>query len=131
VRRAIPDAIGQVRVLDGRAIPFWLEVDRGTHHGRALRLKLERYYAVDGLQPRLGARARRILMVVAQSDEARLLNLQRRIRELDDRYQARLDVLLTRADLLDVGLGRLNPLLPAWRTAHAPEFVSAFDVVEQ
>jgi hypothetical protein len=129
VHRAIPDASGRVRLPDGATISFWLEVDRGTVQGRALTQKLTRYYAVGGLQRGIRARVPRILIVVAPGDEARLLKLQRRIRGLDDRYQVRLNVRLTRADLLGIGRGWLDPLRSVWRTAYASNFVSPFDAI--
>jgi hypothetical protein len=131
VHRAIPDATGRVQSPDGTIITFWLEIDRGTVQGRALTRKLSRYYAVSGLGRDVRGRGQRILIVVEADDEARLVKIQRRIRGLDERYRVRLDVRLTRADLLNVGRGWLDPLRPVWRTAHASEFVSPFDAVEE
>jgi len=131
VHRAIPDASGRVQLPDGATIACWLEVDRGTIQGRALTQKLTRYYAVGGLQRDIRARVPRLLIVVAPGDETRLLKLQRRIRDMDERYQVRLNARITRADLLGVGRGWLDPLRSVWRTAHTSDFVSPFDVVNE
>ncbi len=130
VHRAIPDAIGGVQAANGEVVSFWLEIDRGTVRGRALTQKLARYYAVGGLQRDIRARPRRILIVVARGDEARLLKLQRRMRGLDERYQVRLEVRLTRVDLLDVGRGWMDPLRQVWRTAYASDFISPFEAIK-
>jgi hypothetical protein len=126
-RRIIPDAVGRVAVAGGREISFWLEVDRGTLRGRALTRKLTRYYIVGGPQPAARGRGVRLLVVVAPGDEARLRNLQQRFQDLDQRYQAQLDVRLSRADLLEAGHGRLDPTRSVWRTAYRDDFLTAFD----
>jgi hypothetical protein len=126
-RRVIPDAVGRVRVAGGTETTFWLEVDRGTVRGQALTRKLMRYYIVGGPQPAASGLGVRLLVVVGPSDEARLRTLQRRFQDLDQRYQARLDVRLTRADLLEAGHGRLDPTRSVWRTAYRDDFLTAFE----
>jgi hypothetical protein len=125
-RRVIPDAVGRVQATGGTETTFWLEVDRGTVRGRALTRKLMRYYIVGGPQPAARGLGVRLLVVVGLGDEGRLRTLQRCFRDLDQRYQAQLDVRLTREDLLDAGHGRLNPTRPVWRTAYGDDFLTAF-----
>lgn len=116
----LPDAIGTV-VINGptprREVTFWLEVDRGTLRGRALTQKLARYSAAVQWGRRV-----RLLMVVEAGGEARLQTLRRRLRQL----APRMDVRLTRADLLYERPGQLNPFKLVWRTAHQSRFISAF-----
>ena len=126
-RRVIPDAVGRVQVAGGMELIFWLEVDRGTLRGRALTRKLMRYYTVGGPQAAARGRGVRLFVVVGHGDEARLRNLQQRFQDLDQRYWVKLDVRLTRADLLDAGHGRLDPTRPVWRTAYRADFIPAFE----
>jgi len=133
--RVLPDAIGKVRSFGEKAAQFvdtdfWLEVDLGTKRGRALTSQLERFYLVGGPRDGLYGRAARILVVVARDDEARLQALRRRIRVLNQRYHTRLDVWLTRLDLLDDERGQLDPTRKAWRAPESSEFVHAFNLWE-
>jgi hypothetical protein len=120
--RVIPDASG-VMMVSGRALEFWLEVDRHTVRGQALTDKLKRYFEAHRAW---WSRRPRLLVLVKPDDEARLQALRRRFQELNDAYHTRLDVRLARADLLRDAQGRLDPTRPAWRTAEDNTFVSAF-----
>lgn len=120
----IPDARFTLRAFEpGRAqwvdTACWLEVDRSTMQGPALRAKLRRYYQLR--RDRLGLRGRpeRLLIIVPADDEARLQLFRRRLRELDGRHEARLDAWVTRWDLIRRG-GVDDLTQPIWRTAHDP-----------
>lgn len=133
--RALPDALGQVRVFGESQrhfvdTDFWLEVDLGTKRGRALTQQLARFYRVGGPRDGLSGRSARILIVVARDDEARLQTVRRRLRMLNERYHARLDVRLTRLDLLEDQRGRLDPARQVWRTPESSEFVAPFNLWE-
>jgi hypothetical protein len=129
--RVMPDAEGCIRSFGPAPehyvdTPFWLEVDRGTLNGRALQEKLRRYYRLRSDTPGVRGRRERLLIVVERDAEGRLRTLCRRLRTLDEAYHTRLDVRLTRLDLLDNGHGRLNPARRVWRTPYASTFRGAF-----
>jgi hypothetical protein len=130
--RVVPDAKGRVRAFGDTAAQyvdtdFWLEVDLGSHRGAKLNQKLERYYSVGGPRASVSGRGVRILLVVARDDEARLQTLRRRISTLNQQYHTQLAVWLTRVDLLEDKLGRLDPTRPVWRALESSQFVSAFN----
>ena len=132
-RQLIPDGRGlvlartpaQTRISE---TAFWLEVDRATVNGRRLTAKLARYYAVGGPRPGMQGRAERLLIVVPANNEGRLRLFCRRFRKLDQFYAVKLDVRITRLDLLDAGYDRINPTLPVWRTPYSSTFLPAFNV---
>jgi hypothetical protein len=131
LRAVVPDATGVVSLRqasgDGQEQSFWLEVDRNTVHGQALRDKLARYYQRGGHWDGLAGNLPRLLILVERGGEGRLRSLQRRLLEMNAQYRSALDVRLARADLLADEHGRLNPVKPAWRTVTSSEFVSAFE----
>jgi hypothetical protein len=83
----IPDSEG-VLAVDGRKVPFWLEIDRGTRNGVRLTRQLEKYilarfgYAASDPIPML-------LYVVAEGGETRARLVARRLVELVARYRLR------------------------------------------
>jgi len=129
--RVSPDGMGQVRVFSPTVkqytdTTFWLEVDRSTEKGKALWSKLDRYYRIQNVNPKVRSWPR-LLIVVERDDEARLQALRRRLIWLNKHYHIQLNVRLTRADLLDDGKSKLDPTRKAWRTLDSSEFVYAFD----
>ncbi len=113
----VPDAVGAVRIAsqpdrddDGEVTEFWLEVDRGSTRGRQLWRKLARYY-----EARAGQGLPRLLIVVERGDEARAQALRRRLNTLNALHGRRLDVLITRVDLLEVSRGQFDPARKVWR----------------
>lgn len=131
VARLMPDAEGRVRSFGqttGQSVdtPFWLEVDRGTLKGRALHEKLRRYYRLRGDTPGVRGRPERLLIVVERDAEGRLRSLCRHLKQLDDMYHTRLDVRLTRLDLITDRPGRLDPTRVVWRTPYDNHFRSPF-----
>ena len=131
LRAVAPDATGTVRVQRSNGspleLPFWLEVDRDSIHGQELADKLTRYYRLGGTWDGLAGNLPRLLILVERGGEARLQALRRRLRATNEQFRTRLDVRLSRADLLADEHDRLNPVKPAWRTVDASEFVSAFE----
>ncbi len=133
IRWVMPDATGTVQLLDHDQVlrgelDFWLEVDRGTVQGSALGAKLQRYCDALATWPGLSQRGPRLLLLMEHRDEARLQNVRRRMLGLRHTLGARLDVRLTRADLLSAGRAGLNPTLHAWRNLYSNDFVRAFDL---
>lgn len=137
-RRVIPDANGIVRAYGATPAQyvdkaFWLEVDRHTEKGKALMNKLNRFYryclSMPSWPPSRAAEQERprLLIVVERDDESRLQALRRRLLALNQRWRMKLDVRLTRVDLLDDGKDRLDPTRKAWRTLDSDEFIEAFD----
>jgi hypothetical protein len=129
--RVIPDAGGTVRVFrEGEKsveISFWLEIDRHGRRGNALMQKLSRYYqAVSGGRGVM-RNLPRLLVVVRQNDEARLRKFQRRFITLDKYHGVRLDVRLTRVDLLKGDQEGIDPTRSVWRTPGSSLFGPAFD----
>lgn len=113
----VPDAVGTVqicshpdRVGDGQVTEFWLEVDRGSTKGRQMWRKLARYY-----EARSGQSLPRLLIVVERDDEARAQALRRRLNTLNTLHGRRLDVLITRVDLLEISTGQFDPARKVWR----------------
>jgi hypothetical protein len=113
----VPDAVGAVQIRsrpdqqgDGQVTEFWLEVDRGSTKGRQLWRKLARYY-----EARSGQSLPRLLIVVERDDEARAQALRRRLNYLNTLHGRRLDVLITRVDLLELSRGRFDPARKVWR----------------
>jgi hypothetical protein len=113
----VPDSGGILRV-DGREVPFWLEIDRGTRHGVRLTRQLEKYilarfgYAASDPLPLL-------LYVVAEGGESRARLVARRLVELSARYRLRRipAILITTWELL-AGGDRTRPPEPmeaVWR----------------
>jgi DNA-binding MarR family transcriptional regulator len=113
----VPDSGGILRV-DGREVPFWLEIDRGTRNGVRLTRQLEKYilarfgYAASDAIPML-------LYVVAEGGESRARLVARRLVELSTRYRLRRipAILITTWELLTDGdLSRPpEPLRAVWR----------------
>jgi hypothetical protein len=113
----VPDSGGILRV-DGREVPFWLEIDRGTRHGVRLTRQLEKYilarfgYAASDPLPML-------LYVVAEGGESRARLVARRLVELSNRYRLRRvpAILITTWELLTAGdrSGRPEPMAAVWR----------------
>jgi hypothetical protein len=127
-----PDASGMVRAFgetDGHYVDttFWLEVDRRGQRGTELWKKLSRYYQKGGARGGWVGQTPRLLIMVDREDEARLQALRRRLQVLNERYHFRLDVRLSRLDLLLDERGQLDPTRRAWRTLESSEFVEAFD----
>jgi hypothetical protein len=113
----VPDSGGTLTV-DGRQVPFWLEIDRGTRHGVRLTRQLEKYilarfgYAATDPLPML-------LYVVAEGGESRARLVARRLVELSTRYRLRRipAILITTWELLTGG-DRSRPPEPmeaVWR----------------
>jgi len=113
----VPDS-GGILSVDGREIPFWLEIDRGTRNGVRLTRQLEKYilgrfgYAASDPIPML-------LYVVAEGGESRARLVARRLVELSSRYRLRRipAILITTWELLTDGdLTRPpEPLNAIWR----------------
>ena len=113
----VPDSGGILRV-DGRKVPFWLEIDRGTRNGVRLTRQLEKYilarfgYAASDPIPML-------LYVVAEGGESRARLVARRLVELTARYRLKRmpAILITTWELLtDGALSRPpEPLKAVWR----------------
>jgi hypothetical protein len=99
----VPDSRG-ILAADGREVPFWLEIDRGTRHGVRLTRQLEKYilarfgYAASDPLPTL-------LYVVAEGGESRARLVARRLVELSTRYRLRRipAILITTWELLTGG----------------------------
>jgi hypothetical protein len=127
--RLIPDASGlidvPVKAAETRRFPFWLEVHRAGKRGRELTKKLVKYYRAQWGRGTRRALPR-LLVVVGRNDEERLQALRRRFRALDRAYHTRLDVRLTRADLLVSGREHLDPTRRVWRTPYDSTFALAF-----
>jgi hypothetical protein len=126
----IPDARFTLRATGPRPEQWvettcWLEIDRHTMEGQALRRKLQRYHRLRRDQIGLRGRPERLLFVVPAGDEGRVQTLRRRLRELDARHAVRLDAWVTRWDLIRHA-GVDDPTRPIWRTAHEPELRSSF-----
>ncbi|MCL4466906.1 MAG: replication-relaxation family protein [Chloroflexi bacterium] len=113
----VPDS-GGILTVDGREVPFWLEIDRGTRHGVRLTRQLEKYilarfgYAATDPLPML-------LYVVAEGGESRARLVARRLVELSTRYRLRRipAILITTWELLTGG-DRSRPPEPmgaVWR----------------
>ncbi len=113
----VPDSSGML-IWDGRSVPFWLEIDRGTRNGVRLTRQLEKYilarfgYAASDPIPML-------LYVVAEGGEARARAVARRLVELAGRYRLRRTpaILITTWELLtDFDRSAApDPLKPVWR----------------
>lgn len=113
----VPDS-GGVLMAEGREIPFWLEIDRGTRNGVRLTRQLEKYilarfgYAASDAIPVL-------LYVVAEGGETRARLVARRLVELSSRYRLRRmpAILITTWELLTGGdlSGAPDPLTAVWR----------------
>lgn len=113
----IPDSEG-VLAVDGREVPFWLEIDRGTRNGVRLTRQLEKYilarfgYAASDPIPML-------LYVVAEGGETRARLVARRLVELAARYRLRRmpAILISTWELLTDGdhSHAPDPLKAVWR----------------
>jgi hypothetical protein len=113
----VPDSGGILKV-DGREVPFWLEIDRGTRHGVKLTRQLEKYilarfgYAASDPLPML-------LYVVAEGGESRARFVARRLVELSARYRlSRIPaILISTWELLTGGdrSRRPEPMDAVWR----------------
>ena len=113
----VPDSSG-VLIVEGRQVPFWLEIDRGTRNGVRLTRQLEKYilarfgYAASNPIPML-------LYVVAEGGETRARLVARRLVELASRYRLRRmpAILITTWELLTDGnlAGAPDPLKAIWR----------------
>ena len=113
----VPDSSG-ILVIEGREVPFWLEIDRGTRNGVRLTRQLEKYilarfgYAASDPIPML-------LYVVAEGGETRARLVARRLVELATRYRLRRmpAILITTWELLTNGdlSAAPDPLKPVWR----------------
>ncbi|MEW6568570.1 MAG: replication-relaxation family protein [Chloroflexota bacterium] len=113
----VPDSSGILRV-DGREVPFWLEIDRGTRNGVRLTRQLEKYilarfgYAASDPLPLL-------LYVVAEGGESRARLVARRLIDLSTRYRLRRipAILITTWELLTNGDPSRPPEPPraVWR----------------
>jgi DNA-binding MarR family transcriptional regulator len=122
----VPDSSGTL-MFEGREVPFWLEIDRGTRNGVRLTRQLEKYilarfgYAASDPVPML-------LYVVAEGGETRARLVARRLVELASRYRlGRMPaILVTTWELLTQGelSGQPEPLQPVWRLPfHWREFI--------
>jgi len=113
----VPDSSGVLRLGDVE-VSFWLEIDRGTRHGRALRRQLEKYiqlrFAYAGSDP-----IPMLLYVVAEGGEGRARRVARCLVELGQRYHLRRTpaILISTWELLtnDDPRQTPDPLRPVWR----------------
>ncbi len=113
----VPDSSG-ILVFEGREVPFWLEIDRGTRNGVRLTRQVEKYilarfgYAASDPIPML-------LYVVAEGGETRARLVARRLVELAASYRLRRmpAILITTWELLTNGglSASPEPLKPVWR----------------
>lgn len=113
----VPDSSGVLKV-DGRDIPFWLEIDRGTRTGVRLTRQLEKYilarfgYAASDVIPML-------LYVAAEGGETRARAVARRLVALAARYRLRRmpAMLITTWELLTEDGRRIepDPMKEVWR----------------
>ena len=129
--RVIPDAVAALvwRERSGKATivaRFWLELDRGTIRGTRLMRKLKRYYSAGGPGQGWLGRPERILVIVREGGEGRLRLWQRRLRALDAAYHTRLDIRLTRWDLVADDAGGVHLLRAAWRSQRAGPMEAPF-----
>ncbi len=129
--RVIPDAVAALvrREHSGKATHvarFWLELDRGTIRGARLMRKLKRYYSAAGPGQGWRGRPERILVIVREGGEGRLRLWQRRLRALDAAYHTRLDIRLTRWDLVADDAGRVHLLRAVWRSQRAGPMEAPF-----
>jgi hypothetical protein len=128
----VPDALFTVRVTGpgrttGVDTTCWLEVDRATMAGMALRRKLRRYYRLGQAGAGVRGRLERLLIVVPAGDEGRLQLFRRRLRELDGEHGVHLNARITRWDQLYDGGRGPDPTRPVWRTPHASDLLAAFE----
>lgn len=129
--RVIPDAVAALvrRERSGKATlvaRFWLELDRGTIRGGRLMRKLKRYYSAGGPGQGWRGRPERILVIVREGGEGRLRLWQRRLRALDAAYHTRLDIRLTRWDLVADATGGVHLLRAVWRSQRAGPMEAPF-----
>ncbi|MBL8097221.1 MAG: replication-relaxation family protein [Anaerolineales bacterium] len=129
--RVIPDAVAALvrRERSGKAMivtRFWLELDRGTIRGARLMRKLKRYYSAGGPGRGWFGRPERILVIVREGGEGRLRLWQRRVRALDAAYHTRLDIRLTRWDLVANADGGVHLLRAVWRSQRAGPMEAPF-----
>lgn len=122
--RVIPDAVAALIRRERSGHPtlvarFWLELDRGTIRGARLMRKLKRYYSAGGPGHGWRGRPERILVIVREGGEGRLRLWQRRLRALDAAYHTRLDIRLTRWDLVADDADGVHLLRAVWRSQRA------------